>query len=299
MHTAEWDDTVPLAGLRVGNSHAWDFEELLGIPFGVLSTKRQRRLGDEAKASPLEMRTQLEDFAQHLERRRVAAIANDSFVLVLDLGAAFGKLAQQHCNALQNVDRFEPGRHEGQTIFARNELIRASADHGAHVAGAEEPVELHARRRRVRVLNAGVPLDVLFCARFLGMSCASVEREPAVWCWRPAGAWYLLRWRSAGRPSARTKQSGKFLYSPVFRQPEVNDSAKSGAIQLSCAHPQASGLRRGEGPVRWELRATAPRSTCPFAGERELHPICMIPGCCNSPQLAPRRGQEGAARPII
>ena len=92
------------------------------------------------------MGAQLEHFAEHLERRRVAAIAHHSLVLVLHLGPTLRQLAQQHGDTLENVDRFEPCGHERQAVLTRHELVRAGADHGAHVAGAEEPVELHAGR---------------------------------------------------------------------------------------------------------------------------------------------------------
>ena len=48
--------------------------------------------------------------AMHLERAQVALVGDDALVLVLDLAAALGELAQDHVDRLQDVERLEARR---------------------------------------------------------------------------------------------------------------------------------------------------------------------------------------------
>ena len=90
----------------------------------------QRALGDEAEAAPLEVRPQLEHLGHHLERRRVALVGDDAPVLVLDLAAALGELAQDHLDRLEDVERLEAGDDQRLAVVGGDELERARADDG-------------------------------------------------------------------------------------------------------------------------------------------------------------------------
>src|SRR2546430_11126746 len=78
-------DLAALAGLGVGDTDAGDLEDLLGVELRVLRPHLEGRVGDEAKAPPLEVRTQFHDLVDHLEGLEVAVPGDDPRVLVLHL----------------------------------------------------------------------------------------------------------------------------------------------------------------------------------------------------------------------
>ena len=92
------------------------------------------------------MRAQLEHLGQHLQRPRVALVAHDPGVLVLDLAAALADLGQQHGDGLEDVERLEPGGHQRLAVLLGHEPVGPVADDGRHVARAEEAVEAQVGR---------------------------------------------------------------------------------------------------------------------------------------------------------
>ena len=102
-----FEHLAALARLRVGHAHAGHREAELGVEVGVGVGQPQRALGDEAEPAPLEVRPQLEHLGHHLERAQVALVGDHARVLVLDLAAALGELAQDHLDRLQDVERLE------------------------------------------------------------------------------------------------------------------------------------------------------------------------------------------------
>ena len=121
-------------------------EALLGVEVRVRVREPQRALGDEAEAAPLEVRAQLEHLGHHLERAQVALPRDDAPVLVLDLAAALGELAQDHVDRLQDVERLEARDHDRPAVVGRDELERPRADDRRDVPGADEAVEAQVRR---------------------------------------------------------------------------------------------------------------------------------------------------------
>ena len=55
------------------------------------------------------------------------------------------QLAHDHGDALQHVDRLEPGDHAGDAVLLRQELEGGGAGNGGHVTGQDERVELERR----------------------------------------------------------------------------------------------------------------------------------------------------------
>ena len=82
-------------------------EQLLRIPGGELRPQPQRAARDRAEAAPLELVAQLHRLVDRRERAGVPLGPHDARVLVLDLAAALGALAQQHRDRLQQVDGLE------------------------------------------------------------------------------------------------------------------------------------------------------------------------------------------------
>ena len=91
----------------------------LGVEGGELGAQLERALRDEAEASPLEVRAELEHLGQDLERPRVALVADHPRVLVLDLAAALADLGEQHGDRLEDVERLEAGGHERLAVLRR------------------------------------------------------------------------------------------------------------------------------------------------------------------------------------
>ena len=92
------------------------------------------------------MRAQLEHLGQHGQRPRVALLADDPRVLVLDLAAALADLGEQHGDGLEDVERLEAGRHQGQAVLGRDEAVGPLADDRRDVPGPEEAVEAQVGR---------------------------------------------------------------------------------------------------------------------------------------------------------
>ena len=107
-------------------------------------------MGDEPEPAPLEVGAQLEHLGHHLERAQVALVGDDALVLVLDLAAPVGELAQDHLDRLQDVERLEPGDHDRLAVVGRDELERPRADDGRDVPRADEPVQAQVRRLEQR-----------------------------------------------------------------------------------------------------------------------------------------------------
>ena len=102
----------------------------LGVEVGVGLRQLQPAVGDEAEPAPLEVRAQLEHLGHHLQRAQVALVGHDALVLVLDLAAAVGELAQDHRDRLQDVQRLKAGDHHRLAVVGRDELERPRADDG-------------------------------------------------------------------------------------------------------------------------------------------------------------------------
>ena len=58
-----FEDFSALRRFRIGYPHTGNVEAPLGVPLCVFIPNPQRRLGNEAQAAPLKIRTQLEDFS--------------------------------------------------------------------------------------------------------------------------------------------------------------------------------------------------------------------------------------------
>src|SRR6202041_3701217 len=63
---------------------------------------------DRTEPAPFEELAQLVDLCDGVECRRITAFGDDTGILVLDLGAALGELAQHPPDRLQYVERLEP-----------------------------------------------------------------------------------------------------------------------------------------------------------------------------------------------
>jgi hypothetical protein len=132
------------------HAHARNAPAQLGVQVRVRLRQLEPALGDEAHAAPLEVRPQLEHLRHHLERAQVALVGDDALVLVLDLAAALTELAQDHQDALEDVERLEAGNHDGLAVVGGDELERPRADDGRHVPRADEPVQAQVRRVQQR-----------------------------------------------------------------------------------------------------------------------------------------------------
>ena len=87
------------------------------------------------------MRAQFEYLGQDGERPRIALLAHDPGVLVLDLAATFADLLYEHGDGVQDVEGLEARRYQGQAILRRNEAVRPLAHDRRHVPRSEESVE--------------------------------------------------------------------------------------------------------------------------------------------------------------
>ena len=134
-----------LARLGIRDANPGHGEHLLGVELRELVAQLESALADEAEAAPLEMRAELEDACEHLERLGVALVVHDTAVLVLDFAASLEDLPDDHVHALQDVERLEAHHDHGFAICPGHELVGTDADHGGDVSRAEESVELEIR----------------------------------------------------------------------------------------------------------------------------------------------------------
>jgi len=93
-----------LGGFGIGDANARNLEASLEVPRGIGVAYAQSRLRDESQTSPLEIRTQLENFRHGSQCSTIALPRNDTSVLVFHLGFAGVQLSQQHQDGLQDVE---------------------------------------------------------------------------------------------------------------------------------------------------------------------------------------------------
>ena len=90
--------------------------------------------------------------ASTCEGARVAFVANDTRVLVLDLAPALADLREEHDDRLQDVERLEPGRHQAACRTARARTGRAGCPTTVETwPGPEEAVEAQIGRLEDRL----------------------------------------------------------------------------------------------------------------------------------------------------
>ena len=168
---------------------------------------RHSKCGRSAKTSPMIS-----------ERPQVALVRDDARVLVLDLAATLGELAQHHQHRLQEVERLEAGDRDRLAVLVGDELERARADDGRDVAGADEAVEAQvgrlqqrAQRRDDRDVGAHARRSSRRSRPWRGAASA---RSRARWSrsrsrrTRPrarGSAWRCAARRAASRPCARRR----------------------------------------------------------------------------------------------
>src|SRR5690242_9409939 len=134
-------DLAALTGLRVRDTYTGDVESQLRVEVSVGVRELERALRDEAEPTPLEVRPQLKDLGQRFERPQVSLPRHDACVLVLNLAATLRKLAQDHQNRLQQVERLKARNHDRPAVVGGDELKRPRANHRADVARADEAIE--------------------------------------------------------------------------------------------------------------------------------------------------------------
>ena len=135
-----------MARLRVGDAHAWYGEDPLGIEGGVALAHLQGRVGDEAQTPPFEVRPELHDLVDDLQRLGVAVPGHHPAVLVLHLRPLLAQLLQEHVDRGENVEWFEAGAHQRLAVVPGDEVVGPAADDGGDVAGADEAVETQVGR---------------------------------------------------------------------------------------------------------------------------------------------------------
>src|SRR6185369_13294408 len=89
-----------LARLRVGDAYSRNCEEALGVVLRIRVAELQRRVVDESKATPFEVRTRLHRLVDDPQRHRIAVPRHHPVVLVFYLAPAFGQLQHQHVDGL-------------------------------------------------------------------------------------------------------------------------------------------------------------------------------------------------------
>src|SRR5262249_42792922 len=119
-----------LAGLRVSHTHARDGAAAFSVKASKSIPDLQRRVGDKPEATPLEVRTQLHHLMNDLQGLAVAVPRYHRSVLVFHLTPPCGKLFEEHIDGLEDIQRLEPGNHDGLVKVARDELVRPTPNHG-------------------------------------------------------------------------------------------------------------------------------------------------------------------------
>src|ERR1700728_2137191 len=125
-------------------------EASLGIPFSIFVPNAKRRLRDEAKAAPFEVRAKLEGFGHSAQRSAIPFPWNDTLVLIFNFGFAFLKLGQKHHNRLEKIEGLEAAHNNWFAFVFRDPLVGPAANHGRNMAGSDEPVQPHIRRVKDR-----------------------------------------------------------------------------------------------------------------------------------------------------
>jgi hypothetical protein len=92
------------------------------------------------------VRSQLEHLGKQRQRARVAFVAHDPCVLVLDLTPTLANLGEQHGDGLEDVEGLEPCGHQRFAVLGRDEPVWPLPDHRRNVTGAEEAVEAEVGR---------------------------------------------------------------------------------------------------------------------------------------------------------
>ena len=193
-------------------------------------------MGDEAEPAPLEVGAKLEHVGHHLERAQVALPRDDALVLVLDVAAAAGELAEDHLDRLEDVERLEPGDHDRLAVVGRDELERARAHDRRDVARANEPVEPQIGRFEQRPSGGTI-------VTWLHMHREVLDAPRRA----PASASAPSRARSSRTRSRRTR-------------PRDQGSAWRSAVRRAASRP--SGCRRRRPSRRAGCRRIPGRASC-------------------------------------
>ena len=120
-----------------------DIEFSLGVPRGEGGTHLDPRSINLAEPAPFEFLARLEHRVDRRQRLRIAVARDDAAILILDLGAPFGDLRDDHEDRLEKVDRLEAGDYDRLAIIARDEVVGSGSDNHADMAGTDKSVEPH------------------------------------------------------------------------------------------------------------------------------------------------------------
>jgi hypothetical protein len=122
---------------RLPGADVADVEPVLGVPLPVALRQPPAASRDRPDAAPRAV-DDLEDVVEHLDRDRVAVLGDDPRIGVLDLVASVLELVDRTADALQDVERLEPGHHDRYPEPLGQRGVLRGAHHGAHVTGGEE-----------------------------------------------------------------------------------------------------------------------------------------------------------------
>ena len=112
----------------------------LGVVMPVPRPQSQAAPRDHAEAPPRPV-AWFEHVIDHRPGPLVPLTADRSDVLVLHLRPSLLRLLDDHPDALQQIQRFEPGHHDGDAEIARDGLVVLPPRHRAHVTGSQEPLD--------------------------------------------------------------------------------------------------------------------------------------------------------------
>jgi len=132
-----------LCGFRICYTHSRNRKPLFRIPSGELFPDLQRGLRDESQATPLKIRTQFKDLSHSLQRRAVSFPRNNALVLIFDLRFSIAKLAQEHDDRLQKVQRLEATNDDRFALVLRDPFVRSTANHSRAMPGANKRIKTH------------------------------------------------------------------------------------------------------------------------------------------------------------
>lgn len=134
-------DGGAFAGLVVGHGPVGETETALGIEIGVGIGQPQGAVGQGAQTAPLERLAPGEHLSHQRLGLEIALVRDGAGEGGLHPVLALDDLAQQHPQRLQQVQRLEARDHDGLAVLAGHGLVGGAADHGGHMAGADEPVD--------------------------------------------------------------------------------------------------------------------------------------------------------------